>query len=553
MTGKSIKKVLSVLLIVALLAACGAPAQQGVATPAGVDDMSSIIRMTQDWPTFADPARGSLFSDTIALVNIYSPLIWPDLDGNPQPHIATSWTVSDDGLEYTFTIRDDVIFHSGNRMTAHDVAFSMNRMLTIGEGFSYLWLGIVNNAEAIDDTTVVFTLNSRFGPFVSSLIRFFIVDEAVVRENIDTSVSTYGEWGDFATTWLLTNSAGSGPYRIREFRFDEFVMGERFEEYFQGWEPDAPEFFILSGAVDPVSVRTAMSNRQLEITDEVQPIENLDAMGQMDGVEIVGMRTATNLNMMLHTRMAPTDCVHFRRAMAYAFDYDTVLNDIVPGSFRAHGPVPSVLPGHDPSIEGFRRNLDNARAELEQSIHYGNPDMMNVTLTWCTEVPIQERIALLFMANMAEIGIGVEVTGKPFGAMVADASSPETTPNVSFVNVSAPFFEAGAMLQTRYHSSSMGTWEQMEWLGDPEVDRMIEEALATTDMNERFERYKEIQRIIFDLSPTIWVFDHFERRALQASYVEWNPHQFNQQGIEYTYPMGFAMYVRDMRVFPDRR
>ncbi|MDR2364184.1 MAG: hypothetical protein LBD65_07195 [Spirochaetaceae bacterium] len=81
---------------------CGKPAAEAAGEkPAGQYD--SILRTTQDWPTYTDPAVGNDQSDTITMVHLYDPLLYPDLRGEPAPHIASSWSVSDDGLEYTFT------------------------------------------------------------------------------------------------------------------------------------------------------------------------------------------------------------------------------------------------------------------------------------------------------------------------------------------------------------------------------------------------------------------------------------------------------------------
>jgi len=174
-------------------------------------------------------------------------------------------------------------------------------------------------------------------------------------------------------------------------------------------------------------------------------------------------------------------------------------------------------------------------------------------MTWCAEVPDEEKIALLFQANCAELGINVEITKKPFGAMIADAQTVETTPNASIVFVAPSYIEAGGMLKTRYHSISTGTWEQMEWVQDDELDAQIEDALATTDEIERFKKYSEIQKKIIEFCPTIWIFDQAERRAYQASYVYWPTADMVKRGQTFINPMGYNNYVHDMKVFPEKR
>jgi len=525
----------------------------GATAAAQTKDENSIIRMTEDWPTYCDPAVGSDFSDTIALVNIHDTLVFPNPDGSVRPHVATKWDVSEDGLTYKFYIRKGVKFHSGNELTAEDVAFSMNRLLTIGEGYAYLYMGVIGSATALDRYTVEFKLNNKFGPFVSSLIRLYIVEKQVVMANIDKTTNIYGEFGDYGKQWLLTNDAGSGPYKLKDVKMEEYILGEKFDDYWGGWDKDAPKYFKLSGACEPTTVRTAIFRQEQEISDEMQPMENYEAMAKIEGVEVVSYINGNNLNITLNNKKAPTDDVHFRKALAYVIDYEIVVDKIFPYSKISNGPVPANLPGADNSLKLYKRDLEKAKEELKLSKYYDNLEDYPIIMTWCAEVPDEEKLALLFQANCAELGINVEITKKPFGAMIADAQTVDTTPNASIVFVAPSYIEAGGMLKTRYHSISTGTWEQMEWVQDDELDAQIEDALATTDEIERFKKYSEIQKKIIEFCPTIWIFDQAERRAYQASYVYWPTADMVKRGQTFINPMGYNNYVHDMKVFPEKR
>ena len=511
-----------------------------------IEEGATIVRTTEDWPTYYDPAVGSDYSDSITMCNVYDALVFPMPDGGIRPHVAKEWTVSDDHLTYTFKIRDDVKFHSGNLMKAGDVVYSMKRMLEIGEGYSYLYKGVVEDCYATDDYTVVFELSQPFGPFIYSLIRFLIVEEALVKQHYDLSDPQYGpEKGDYGKKWLLTNDAGSGPYKTKEFKLDEYFLGERFDDYFLGWDENAPKYFMISGMVEPVAVRTAMANMELEITDEIQPLENYLAMDEFPNVDLVTWESGNTFNMMMNTKAKYTDDVNLRKAIAYCFDYETLRTSIYPGAGESRGPVARVLPGFDPTVPAYYQDMAKAKEYLAKSKYAGEEITLN--LTWCAEVPEQEKIALLLQSNLAELGIDLVITKKPFGAMIADAQTVETTPQISFVNFSAPYFEAGGMLKTRYHSSSCGTWEQMEWLQDPVLDQMIDDALATVDDEERFAKYAEIQHYIYDLCPTVWGFNWVERRAYQT-YVRWNAIDAMKEGKEYFMPMGYALWAHDMKI-----
>lgn len=511
-----------------------------------------IVRVTQDWPTYIDPAVGSDFSDSIALVNLYDSLVFPQPDGSVKASLATDWTASPDGKTYTFNLRKGVKFHNGDELKASDVEFSLNRMLKIGEGYGYLFTSTVAGVKATGDYQVQIMLKKPFGPFILSIVRLYVVSQKEVTAHIEKN-GQYGDMGDYGKKWLLTHDAGSGPYKVKEMNMEEYLLAEKFDAYWQGWDANAPKFFKESGSVQPVTVRTMVGRRELEITDELQPLENYETMAKIPGVKISTFFNGHNLNLMLNTKKAPTDDIHFRKALVYILDYDAITTKIYPGSKSAKGPVPFNLPGFDSKLTGYTRNVDKAKEELAKSKYASQLSKYPVDLTWCAEAPEEEKIALLFQANAAEIGIKVNITKKPFGSMIADAQKMETTPNASMVFVAPHYAEAGSMLMSRYHSSSTGTWEQMEWLKDKEIDRLIEDALATTDQAQRFAKYAAIQERIFDLAPTIWLFDQAERRAYQADYIYWPTAERAAKGEVFTSVMGYDQYAHDMRIYPEKR
>jgi peptide/nickel transport system substrate-binding protein len=245
--------------------------------------------------------------------------------------------------------------------------------------------------------------------------------------------------------------------------------------------------------------------------------------------------------------------VHFRRALAFATDYETIMNDIYPGALPAIGPVPSNVPGNNPDLPRYTFDMTRARAELAQSRYANDPAALRIELVWCAEVPEEEKIALLLNANFIELGIRVDIVKQPFGSMIEAAQSVQSTPNLSVVLTAPSYFEAGAIFKSRYHSSSTGTWEQMEWVQDRALDARIEDSLATIDMNERFAKYQAIQETVNDLCPTIWMFNLAERRAYQSGYVEWPVAELIKRGETFVFPMGYNVVAHDTRVYPDRR
>lgn len=504
----------------------------------------SILRKTEAWPTYIDPAVGSDYSSSMSIINLYDSLVYPLPTGDIAPHLAVSWQVSPDGLTYTFKLREGVKFHCGKELTAEDVKFSMERLLTIGEGFAYLFIDKIESVEVLDKYTVQFKLKAPFGPFLYSLIRFYIVCKDCVMANIKFP-GPYREFGDYGKEYLLTNACGTGAYKVKEVVLEEYILMERFPDYW-GWvAPRAPDLVKFFASPDPVTVRTMMARRELEITDQWVPEEVLQAIDEIEGVERAGWFDGGSHYLMLHNRKPPTDCLHFRRALSFMLDYDQVVA-VFPGTKQSRGPVSHVLPGHHPGVFQYYRDLDKAREELKKSKYYDQLDQITVTYYWTAEVPDLEKIALLFMANAAELGIRVEVVKTPWLKMIEATGHIEKTPNVMSIWVAPHYPEAGSQLETKYHSRNAGTWEQAEWVLDPVLDAMIDDALATIDRDERFKKYALIQEYVVERALSIFAFDAYEKHAYQAAYVHW------PQAITPNPVMGYNIECRFIEVFPER-
>jgi len=547
---------LIMLLILVLAAACGGNNEDtGDAenTPApATTPQDSIIRVTGSFPLYTDPGVGSNAIEAAAQFNLYDALVWADINGDIKPQLATDWEMSEDGMTYTFHIREGVKFHDGSEVTAEDVAFSMNRMLTLGEGFAYLYTPYVKEAVAADDYTVVFNMKQTFGPFVAALVRMQVLNKELVMANLVTP-GPYGDMGDYGKEFLLTHDAGSGPYTIKEIKLEEYLLGEKFPDYWKGWEADAPEYFKILGANDPVTVRTLMSRRELEIVDEWQSVDNINALSQIEGIEVPLMPAGAMVDIDLNTKLAPTDDIHFRKALAYLMDYEASTTQIYPGTKQAVGPVASIYKGHDPSLFQYQYSKEKALEELKQSKYYDKLDQYPVTLAWSSSVPDEEKLCLLLQAKAAEVGIKIEVLKTPFTSLIQQAQSIETTPNGTVMYPGDSYAEAGAVLNLRYHSSTTGTFVQFEWLQDKEIDAAIEKSLATLNQEDRFNQYKEIQKKLVEISPTIWITELPERRAYQSAYVSWPEADAAMDGTLNCPVMGRFLYFHDMKVYPEKR
>jgi len=516
MKRKMLSRILAAAMAVLMLAlsGCGGSGSSGgSSTPAAPQAEDGVLRMTA---AFADPIDPACTMDSASLqmiVNMYDSLVYPDLDGSILKGAAEDYTISEDGLVYTFTLKENMKFHDGSVVTAQDVVFSYNRMATLGQGYAYLFQGTVASVEAPDEKTVVITLTKPFAPFLSLLCRLYIVNEEVVMANL--ADGSYGEFGDYGVAYLSENDAGSGAYVCTGFTVNDRIVIEKFDEYHGTFAEGAPEVMELINGTEAATVRTMMANGELEVSDQWQTYEAYQALGQLDGIELGAYGAGQILYLMMNTQRAPMDDVHVRRAMAYLIDYDQVVNTLFPGYLPVTNYAGDNLAGSEISVDKHSFNMDKALEEFKASKYADQllSGEMAIEVAWVSEVPDEEKLALLIQAAAAQLGVKVEVVKVAWATHVQNTASVESTPHSSVCFMSPNYGEAGAMLYQRLHSDTAGTWEQTEWIQDAELDALIDTALNTIDEAERFALYDQIQQIALDQVYGIAVAEQGEIRA----------------------------------------
>lgn len=515
---------------------------------------ATTIRMNVSGTPELDPAVGNMASSSQATANLYDTLIYTPADGSVQPRLAESWKADEGGQTYTFKLREGVKFHDGSEVTAEDVKFSMERFITIGEGYSYVFSDVVDTVEAPSKYEVVFHLKYPMGTFPSSLVRLAVMNKDLVTEHIDKS-GPYGEFGDYGKAWLVTHDAGSGAYMATELVQQEYFHADRFEDWYMGWDdkPNAPTAFRMVAVIEPTTIRTMMETHELEITDPWQSTENLDAMAKIEGVSIGKQNTFLEQNMYLNTTKPPLDDINYRRAILSLLDYEGIVQYILVGSVVSTGPVPAGVTGQVLCNNLLPYDIEKAKEYLAQSSYAETYKDFTIELMVNTDVADMEKIGLMFQSAAAEVGITVEISKAPWVSIVDRMATAETTPHMFSANSAPAYNDAGTYLESRYSSKNNGSWEQGEWLQDTDLDKMIQDAIATVDTDERNEKYAEIQNYICDdISATGFLHDLTERLAYQSSYVSW-PFEENAEGGIARSLYGFNIIFAEMEIYPEKK
>ncbi len=451
-----------------------------------------------------DPAKATDYADTVLAVNIYDTLVYPKAGGpGVEPLLATEWTT--DGKTFTFKLKDGVKFHSGNPLTADDVVFSLNRMIAMGQGFSSLFAGRVEKAEAIDPLTVKFTLSEPYAPFLAALVRLPIVDKKTVMAN--KGEGKYGEFGDYADAWMSAHDAGSGAYKVESQNPQSETVMVKFPDYFLGFGENAPDKVRYRYGLEASTLRALMSRGEHDIADLWLPPEVIRALAAEKGIKLeTEAGGATGEYIKLNTARAPLDDVHCRRALTYAFDYGTALkilkiNDKYAQGIPMKGPLPSGLLGYDKSLPDYKQDMAKAKEELAQCKY--DPKTSPLDIAWIAEVPARERIALLMQATFSQLGFPVKVIKTPWALVSDQVTKPDTAPHAVEIAVAAVTPDPDSLLYNMYSSKVPPTWMSAEHLKDAKVDELLEAGRSEPDQAKRAAIYTELNSVLRDLAPAI--------------------------------------------------
>jgi peptide/nickel transport system substrate-binding protein len=200
----------------------------------------------------------------------------------------------------------------------------------------------------------------------------------------------------------------------------------------------------------------------------------------------------------------PTDDIHIRKMLAWAMDYKSVIEILEPGSGKARGPIPDIIPGQNAEVFQYYMDLDKAREEMKQSKYY--PKIPPIELVTPSGNETRRKIALVFQENLAKLGVTLNLRQEPWGRIVDLAKTPETTPHLTGISVGSYYPDPDAYLYSMYHSKSAGSWASTEWLQDPVVDKLLDQQRGTLDAKKRASILNELQRIIVDKCPDVFVY-----------------------------------------------
>jgi len=456
-----------------------------------------VIVSGQDIPNF-DPHVATGYSASMLLRNTYDALV--RVEGSPVkviPHLAASWAVSPNGMEYTFKLDPAARFNDGSPVNADAVAYSLQRTLRLSKGNSWMINGIVDPAgvSALDAGTVKVKLLKPFAAFLMVLPWQFIVNPKLVEANKGT---------DDGQDYLRKTIAGSGHFIVK--RAEPGNLYE-FERVAKPWKKGGN----LDGAIWKI-VRETATQRLMIARGEAHiavdlTSEDIDALKDRPGVILILEPEYRTFSIKMNTAYGPLADINLRKAISHAFNYQGMLDSAGYAQLMA-GPLPPGL-SVESKLQVYRTNLDLAKQYLAKS-RYPNGGV-KLTMVHVTGLEQQRQWSLVLLDSLKALNIGLDIKPTVWPDMVASTKSPETTADFFPVYQTANYADPDNIAFAAYHSSRNGGWQNPVYK-NPKVDELIEKGRAEIDPKKRAAIYAEFERTVVEDAPDI--FGVLEKRRL---------------------------------------
>ncbi len=461
----------------------GAASMLAMPSPAAFADASTITVVdgidVKDW----DPSI-AYGHESYVLNNIYDPLtLYNTKEGKLEPAIATEWKVSDDGLTWTFKIREGVKYHNGSALTAKTVAVALKRAVDAGKGATYLWAGA--KVEATDDTTLVVTTKD---PLPIDLI-----------SSGSYATMVYGtEGAEKGTEWFQKgNDDGTGPYKLVQWVPNQQIVLERNKDYWRGWTGGEADRIIVRIVTEVSTQLQMLRSGEADMTFATIPFDMVETLKTEEGIKVAVVDSWQNLVAPINTKKAPTDNPKIRQAILRLIDYDTISSQIYAGlaSVPQNG-IPMALPGAK-ALNIPKFNIDEAKKLIEES---GVPeDQRKITWVAYGGIDVFKNVALLFQANAKKAGLEVEIVQGDWGVMWDKQKKFDTSFNVYPYRTwpDYPSMQPAAMLKTQKDGEMTFNFA---YYSKPEVDALIDEGTKNeaVDKAKTAEAWNKVYQMATD-------------------------------------------------------
>jgi len=487
--------VLAIALVFSVLTAMPALAENpSTVTYAAYGDI-------KDW----DPAV-AFSMEVVMLVNVYEPLVYYNPPGSAEqlrPGLATSWEKSADGLTWTFHLRKGVVFHDGEPFNAQAVKASIDRTRELKKGAYYIW-SAVKELKVVDDDTIQFLLSepAPIDLIASSQYGAYIYSPKAAAKGSDWFMEGHG--------------AGTGPYMVEKWEKNQQVVLKKFDKYWGGWEGKHFDTAIIKIVLEASTQVQMLKSGEADFSS-LAPVDSLDGLKSSPGVEVITPTSWKNSMFLINTKKAPTDNLKVRQALQYAWDYSSVVDSIYNGlATVALGPVPASMWGHNDALPAPEFNLEKARQLIKESGL--SPDQLKMRMAYIATSQEYANCAQLLQANLAQIGVALELTPGEWSTIWEQAKSLDTAPNLQSMTWWPTYATPSDWLIGMFKTEEKALFNLSHY-SNPKVDELLIKGLALegSDRPAAVKAYEAAQKLIAEDATAIFYADIASRIVKRAS------------------------------------
>ena len=476
-----------------------------------------------------DPAESFELSPAEFIGNAYDMLVRLDINDTTKVKggIADSWTVSDDGLTYTFKLKPGIKFASGNPITAEDVAWSFERVVKLDKSPAFILTqfgltgdNVAEKAKAVDDTTFVFTVDKAYAPsFVLNCLTATVgavLDKKLVMEHAQATTPNdeYKYDTDFGYAWMKTHYAGSGPFSIRDWRANEIVVMERNENYY-GDKP-ALARVIYRHVKESATQRLMLEAGDVDVARNLEP-GDLEAVSKNPDLTTASAAKGTVYYISLNQKNENLAKPEVREAFKYLVDYDAIGSTLLKGvgeirqTYQAKGVLGAL------EENPYKFDVAKAKELLEKA---GLKDGFSVTFDVRNTQPVT-GIAESFQQTAAQAGVKIEIipgdgkqTLTKYRARNHDLYIGQWGMDYWDPNSNAEAFTSNP---DNGDDASLKTLAWRNAWDIPELTEQVKAALLERDSDKRAELYKKLQQEALETSPFVMLYQQIEVAGVRGN------------------------------------
>ncbi len=424
--------------------------------------------------------------------NVFDTLVRNKADSTQvEPSLAESWTVSPDGLVWTFKLRKGVTFHDGTPFNADAVKFSYDRQVDAKNPyhngtFPYTDFTFQNvkSVDAMDDSTVRFTLSAPFAPFIFNQAMF---STAIVSP---TAVKKYGK--DF-----FKHPVGTGPFRFVEWIQKDHATYEANKTYWAG-RPCVDRLIIRSIPDNTVRV-LELEKGTAHIIDQVNP-PDYDRIRNNPNLVLF---TGPGLNVgyiAMNTDKEPFNDVRIRRAVNYAIDRSAIVKAFYAGvGATAKNPIPPTIWSYNDAVKPYEHNVEKAKQLIAEA---GYPAGFSTELWWPNRarpyLTQPQKIAEAFQQQLAEAGIRVKLVTFEWGTYLKKTAAGESP--MTILGWTGDNGDPDNFMYVLLDKDNIGKTNRAFYKNET-THQLLIKAQQIANQGERANFYRQVQQILHDDAP----------------------------------------------------